>query len=182
MLWIKNLASGSFLVLSTHILHFHKKTLPYSTFLGSLFCKVDYSRNELLKIAVKGPARILAWFFSIQAGTLSGPVALFVLTFLRAWKVWWLNRWHIHPVVGLFQRRPHYSYLVFLYSRGRCSLTADTKKSFILLASSSTFPSVVLLARPCTFDLSVVFWPINFFIFFHQLFVSDSCIASMHVW
>ena len=35
------------------------------------------SRNELLKIAVKGPARILAWFFSIQAGTLSGPVALF---------------------------------------------------------------------------------------------------------
>ena len=27
MLWIKKLASGSFLVLSTHILHFHKKTL-----------------------------------------------------------------------------------------------------------------------------------------------------------
>ncbi len=36
MLWIKNLASGSFLVLSTHILHFHKKNLQYSTFLGSL--------------------------------------------------------------------------------------------------------------------------------------------------
>ena len=36
MLWIKNLASGSFLVLGTHILHFHKKTLQYSTFLGSL--------------------------------------------------------------------------------------------------------------------------------------------------
>ena len=34
MLWITHLASGSFLVLSTHILHFHKKTLQYSTFLG----------------------------------------------------------------------------------------------------------------------------------------------------
>ena len=39
MLWITNLASGSFLVLSTHILHFHKKTLQYSTFLGSPFAK-----------------------------------------------------------------------------------------------------------------------------------------------
>ena len=44
-------------------------------------------RNEPLQIAVKGPVRILAWFFSIQAGTLSGQVALFVLTFLRSCKV-----------------------------------------------------------------------------------------------
>ena len=32
----KKFASGSFLVPSTHILHFHKETLQYSTFLGSL--------------------------------------------------------------------------------------------------------------------------------------------------
>ena len=48
---------------------------------------------------------------------------------------------------------------LFISSRGRCSLT-DTKKSFILLASSSTFPSVVLLARLCTFYLTVVFDPL----------------------
>ena len=45
------------------------------------------SRNELLKIAVKGPARILAWYLRIQAGTFSGPVALFVLTFLMSCRV-----------------------------------------------------------------------------------------------
>ena len=36
---IKKLASGSFLVLSTHTLYFNKKTLQYSTFLGSPFAK-----------------------------------------------------------------------------------------------------------------------------------------------
>ena len=45
---------------------------------------------------------------------------------------------------------------LFLSSRGRYSLTY-TKKSFILLANNSTFPSVVLFARLSTFDLSVVF-------------------------
>ena len=35
----KKLASGSFLVLNTHILHFHNKPLQYSTFLGSPFAK-----------------------------------------------------------------------------------------------------------------------------------------------
>ena len=45
------------------------------------------SSNELLNIAVKGLARILARFVSIPVGTLSGPVALFVLTFLSASRV-----------------------------------------------------------------------------------------------
>ena len=48
-----------------------------------------------------------------------------------------------------------------LSSHGRCSPT-DTKKLFILLASSSTFPSDVLFARFCMFDLSVVFYPLIF--------------------
>ena len=70
---------------------------------------------------------------------------------------------------------------LFLSSRGRCSLT-DTKKSFILLANCSTFPSVVLFARLCTFDMSLVFCHINFVTFSHQVLVPDSCIASMRVW
>ena len=56
---------------------------------------------------------------------------------------------------------------IFLSSQGRCSLT-DAKKSFILLASCSTIPSVVLFARLCKFDLSVVFLPIIFFRFFQK--------------
>ena len=74
----------------------------------------------------------------IQAGALSGPVALFVLTFLRAFRVvvksmtYSSGSWPSTPKASLF-----------LSSRGRCSLS-DTKKSFILLASISTFPSVVL--------------------------------------
>ena len=49
---------------------------------------------------------------------------------------------------------------LFLSSRGRCS---DTNKSFILLANSATFPSVVLFARLCAFDLSgFFFYPFMF--------------------
>ena len=51
--------------------------------------------------------------------------------------------------------------LFLLSSRGKCSLI-DTKKSFILLTSSSTFPSVVLFARLCAFDLSAVFYSFIF--------------------
>ena len=106
------------------------------------------SRNEPLKIAVKAPARILACFFSIQAGTLSGPVALFVLTIIRACKVVAKSIYSS----GSWPSTSNAS--LFLSSRGRCSLT-DTNKSFILLANSATFPSVVLFARLCTFDMSV---------------------------
>ena len=63
---------------------------------------------------------------------------------------------------------------LFLSSRGRCSLS-DTKKSFILLASSSTFPSVVLLARLCTFDLSVVLTH-----YFVHIFPPTFCSRFMH--
>ena len=42
MLWIKKLASGSFLVLSTHILYFHTKNLAVLDISRFTFCKVDY--------------------------------------------------------------------------------------------------------------------------------------------
>ena len=41
MVWIKNLASGSFLVPSNHILHFHKKNLAVLDISRFTFCKVD---------------------------------------------------------------------------------------------------------------------------------------------
>ena len=87
----------------------------------------------------------------IQAVTLSGPVALFALTFLSACRVVVKSRTYSS---GSWPSTSKAS--LFLSSRGRCSLT-DMKKSFILLASSSTCPSVVVLAELCTFDLSVVF-------------------------
>ena len=79
--------------------------------------------DELLKSAVKGPARILALFFSIQAGTLSGPVALFALTFLSACRVVVKSMTYSS---GSWPSTSKAS--IFLPSRGRCSLT-DMKKS-----------------------------------------------------
>ena len=120
------------------------------------------SCNKLLKIAVKRPARILARFFRIQARTLSGPVALFVLTFLSACIVvvksmtYSSGSWPSTSKASLF-----------LSSRGRCSLT-DTKKSFIVLAS--TFPSVVLLARLCTLICLLFFDPLVFSYFSTNFF------------
>ena len=137
------------------------------------------SRNEQLQISVKWPARILACFFSIQAGTLSGPVPLFGLTFRRVCRV---------VVKSMTYSSGSWSYTsnasLLLSSRGICSLI-DTKKSFILLASSSTFPSVVLFARLCTFDLSVVFDPLIFSYFppIFQIHALLQCVCGRtHPW
>ena len=62
--------------------------------------------------------------------------------------------------------------------RAHCGFYAIENKLLLLLL----FPSFVLFARLCPFDLSVVSLPIIFFIFFHQFWVPDSCIASMRVW
>ena len=92
-------------------------------------------------------------------------MASFVLTFLRDCRVVVKSMTHSS---GSWQSTSTAS--LFLSSRDRCSLT-DTNKSFILLASSSTFPSVALFARFCMFDLSVVFYPL----FFH---ISPPSLAS----
>ena len=73
---------------------------------------------------------------------------------------------------------------LFLSNRGRCSQT-DTKKSFILLASSSTFPAVVLFARLCspTFDMSGFFLTHYFFNIFPPILGSRfmHCCCSVNL-
>ena len=72
-------------------------------------------------------------------------------------------------------RPPKSKASLFPSSRGTCSLTDTKKSSFILLAIISTFPSVVLFARLCTFDLPVVFYPLIF-----SYFPTNFCSRFMH--
>ena len=58
-----------------------------TTFAAFHIAGINPSRNELLNIAVIGAARMLALSLKMHAGILSGPIALFILTRYKTYRI-----------------------------------------------------------------------------------------------
>ena len=69
-----------------------------TTFAAFHIAGINPSRNELLNIAVIGAARMVALSLKMDAGILSGPIALFILIRCKAFSVVMTLRPEVHLV------------------------------------------------------------------------------------